>query len=219
VDAKLVYLANPDNPMGSWHDAATLCAGDRRSARGHLLPGRGLCRLRARRAPRCPCQSTDPSGVIRFRTFSKALWLAGLRVGYALAAPDLIAAFNKVRNHFGMAACRRPARWPRWPMQDWLARVQSPTDRRRAGPDRRDRARERADPLPSATNFVTIDCGGTAPSPGPCWPGSSRAGIFVRMPFTAAAGPLHPRFMWAPEAALDAFAEALPKALTEARKA
>jgi histidinol-phosphate aminotransferase len=24
VDAKLIYFANPDNPMGSWHDAATV---------------------------------------------------------------------------------------------------------------------------------------------------------------------------------------------------
>lgn len=26
VDAKLIYFANPDNPMGSWHDAATVQA-------------------------------------------------------------------------------------------------------------------------------------------------------------------------------------------------
>ena len=26
VDAPLVYLANPDNPMGTWHDAADLRA-------------------------------------------------------------------------------------------------------------------------------------------------------------------------------------------------
>jgi len=36
------------------------------------------------------------------RTFSKGYGLAGLRVGYALAAPVLVKAFDKVRNHFGM---------------------------------------------------------------------------------------------------------------------
>ena len=47
----------------------------------------------------------DPSDprVIRFRTFSKAYGLAGARVGYGIAAPALIQAFNKVRNHFGMS--------------------------------------------------------------------------------------------------------------------
>jgi histidinol-phosphate aminotransferase len=40
--------------------------------------------------------------VIRFRTFSKAYGLAGLRVGYGLAAPDFVAAFNRIRNHFGV---------------------------------------------------------------------------------------------------------------------
>ena len=32
VDAKLIYFANPDNPMGSWHDAATVQGDDRRLA-------------------------------------------------------------------------------------------------------------------------------------------------------------------------------------------
>jgi histidinol-phosphate aminotransferase len=35
-----IYIANPDNPMGSWHDAATMQADDRRSARG-LRAGAG----------------------------------------------------------------------------------------------------------------------------------------------------------------------------------
>jgi histidinol-phosphate aminotransferase len=41
-------------------------------------------------------------------------------------------------------------------------------------------------------------------------------GVFVRMPFVAPAEPLHPRVRRAPEADLDAFAEALPEALAEA---
>ena len=37
------------------------------------------------------------------RTFSKAYGMAGARVGYGIAAKDLILNFEKVRNHFGMS--------------------------------------------------------------------------------------------------------------------
>ena len=40
--------------------------------------------------------------MLRFRTFSKAHGMAGLRVGYALGAPEVVAAFDRVRNHFGV---------------------------------------------------------------------------------------------------------------------
>ncbi len=48
--APLVYLANPDNPMGSWHRGRARRRHDRAAA-GRLpaLPRRGLCRLRAGR--------------------------------------------------------------------------------------------------------------------------------------------------------------------------
>ena len=36
------------------------------------------------------------------RTFSKGYGLAGARVGYGIGHPNLIKAFDKVRNHFGM---------------------------------------------------------------------------------------------------------------------
>ena len=49
-----------------------------------------------------PTIPADDPRVIRMRTFSKGHGLAGLRVGYALGAPELIAAFDKLRNHFGV---------------------------------------------------------------------------------------------------------------------
>ncbi len=45
----------------------------------------------------------DNCRVIRLRTFSKAYGLAGMRVGYAIGNEELIAEFNKVRNHFGLS--------------------------------------------------------------------------------------------------------------------
>ena len=40
--------------------------------------------------------------MLRFRTFSKAHGMAGLRIGYALGAPEVVAAFDRVRNRFGV---------------------------------------------------------------------------------------------------------------------
>ena len=48
-----------------------------------------------------PLDVTNPR-VLRFRTFSKAHGMAGLRVGYAIGEASLIKAFDKIRNHFGV---------------------------------------------------------------------------------------------------------------------
>ncbi|MEL7093143.1 MAG: aminotransferase class I/II-fold pyridoxal phosphate-dependent enzyme, partial [Pseudomonadota bacterium] len=101
TNAKLVYLANPDNPMGTWHDGATLTSALDQLPQGTLLV---LDEAYIDCAPpgTAPDIAIDDPRVIRLRTFSKAYGLAGARVGYALGPAALITAFNKVRNHFGM---------------------------------------------------------------------------------------------------------------------
>jgi len=44
----------------------------------------------------------DDLRVLRLRTFSKGYGLAGARIGYAVGAVEMIAAFDKIRNHFGI---------------------------------------------------------------------------------------------------------------------
>jgi histidinol-phosphate aminotransferase len=99
--APLVYLANPDNPTGTWHRAEAVTDLVARLPEDAVLC---LDEAYADVAPRTALPPLDPSDprVIRMRTFSKAHGLAGLRVGYALGHPELIAAFDRVRNHFGM---------------------------------------------------------------------------------------------------------------------
>src|SRR5690606_33607082 len=101
--APLVYLANPDNPMGSWH------AGARIAEMIARLPGGCLLCLDEAYADFAPEGALPPLDVgeprvIRMRTFSKAHGMAGARIGYALGHPELIAAFDRVRNHFGVNA-------------------------------------------------------------------------------------------------------------------
>lgn len=155
--AKLIYFANPDNPMGSWHPAGAVQDMVANLPDGCLLL---LDEAYADLAPpgTVPDIAADDPRVIRMRTFSKGYGLAGLRVGYALAAPELITAFDKVRNHFGMGRIAQAGALAALQDQEWLAQVKG----RVAAARDQIAALARAnglEPLPSATNFVTVDCG------------------------------------------------------------
>jgi histidinol-phosphate aminotransferase len=99
--ARLLYFANPDNPMGSWWDEA-----DVQRLIDRVPEGAVLCLDEAygEFAPQGTMPPLDVSNprVLRFRTFSKAHGMAGLRVGYAIGEASLIKAFDKIRNHFGV---------------------------------------------------------------------------------------------------------------------
>ena len=212
--AKLIYLANPDNPMGSHHPAATITALIDALPEGCLLV---LDEAYIDLAPpgTAPQIAADDPRVIRMRTFSKGYGLAGLRVGYALAAPPLARAFDKVRNHFGLGRVAQAGALAALADQDWLAQVQGRVvaARARVAGIARDSGLE---PLPSATNFVTIDCGRDGDFARAVLADLSRQGIFLRMPGVA---PLDRciRVSLGDEAALAAFAECLPGALAAAR--
>lgn len=211
--AKLIYLANPDNPMGSWHPAATIEAMLDDLPRGTLLV---LDEAYADLAPADSVPRIAPGDprVIRLRTFSKAHGLAGLRVGYALAAPDLIRAFDKVRNHFGVGRLAQAAALTAIQDASHVASVHRRiiAARARVGSIA---AAQGLVALPSATNFVALDCGRDGDFARRVLDTLIARGIFVRMPAIA---PLDRciRVSLGPDAALDAFAGALGPALAAA---
>lgn len=211
--AKLIYLANPDNPMGSWHEGGVIEAMVAQMPAGTLLV---LDEAYAEFAPptALPRIAADDPRVIRMRSFSKAHGLAGARVGYALGAPGLISGFDKVRNHFGMSRVSQAGALAALADRDWLAHVIASVTAAR------DRLAEVAAanglrPLPSATNFVTIDCGRDGAFARAVLGELIARDIFVRMPFTAPQDRCI-RVTCGPAPALDAFAEALPEALAAA---
>ena len=214
VRPKLIYLANPDNPMGSQHPGAVITAMLDRLPEGTLLVLDEAYVDLAPEGTAAQVDSDDPR-VIRFRTFSKGYGMAGLRVGYALAAPALATAFNKVRNHFGVGRIAQAGALAALADQDWLAHVKAEVAAARAGIGRI--AEENGlTPLPSATNFVTIDCGATGDFARAVLRALVARGIFVRMPFVAP----HDRCIrvsCGDAAALAAFATALPAALAAAQ--
>ncbi|ODM41711.1 pyridoxal phosphate-dependent aminotransferase [Cereibacter johrii] len=213
VGARIVYFANPDNPMGSHHPAASVRALIEALPEGTLL---ALDEAYVELAPEGTAPEIDPEDprVIRFRTFSKAYGMAGLRVGYAIGARDLIRAFDKVRNHFGVGRIAQAGALAALEDRGWLAHVCAEVQAARA-----EIGRIAADcgltPLPSATNFVTIDCGRDGAFARAVLNELVARDIFVRMPFVAP----HDRCIRVScgrAEDLRAFAEALPLALAAA---
>jgi len=211
--AKLVYFANPDNPMGTWHSAATVAAMIERVPAGALLVlDEAYCEF----APddTIPDIAQDDPRVIRMRTFSKAQGLAGARVGYAIGAAPLIAAFDKVRNHFGMTRISQAGALAALQDRAWLAHVQTQAAQ---GRDRLAAiaAGNGLAALPSATNFMAIDCGRDGDFARAVLRGLMARDIFVRMPSVAPQDRCI-RVGVGRAADLDAFADALPRALADA---
>jgi histidinol-phosphate aminotransferase len=210
TQAKLLYLANPDNPMGSHHPAQVI------TDLIAQLPPETLLVLDEAYADLAPPDaipeiSADDPRVIRLRTFSKGYGLAGLRVGYAIAAPDLIAAFDRIRNHFGVGRVAQAGALAALQDQAWLDQVKAQVATARETLARI--ARENGlQPLPSATNFVTIDCLRDADYAAAVLGRLASKGIFARMPGVA---PLNRciRVSLGPESQMAAFAKALPAAL------
>lgn len=212
-DAPLVYFANPDNPMGSWWDADSVVSFAK------ALPETCLLVLDEAYGETAPAGTIPPiaslidmPNVIRTRTFSKAYGLAGARIGYAISTPGTAQAFDKIRNHFGMNRIGTEAAIAALADGAYLTEV--------LGKIAASREKIAAiaisnglKPLPSATNFVTVDCGRDAIF--------ARAivdrlmqdhGIFIRMPGVA---PLNRciRISTGPEAEMALLEEALPKVI------
>jgi len=214
--ARLLYIANPDNPMGSHHPATTLERMVEALPEGCLMI---LDEAYVELAPpgTAPVIAPEDPRVIRMRTFSKGYGMAGARVGYALGAAPLTAAFDRVRNHFGMGRIAQAGALAALADQDWLAAVQAQVAAARDGLAAI--ARESGlQPLPSATNFVTMDCGADGAFARAVLSGLIARDIFVRTPFVAP----HDRCIrvsCGTPTDLAAFAGALPGALAEAQAA
>ncbi|WP_438765123.1 aminotransferase class I/II-fold pyridoxal phosphate-dependent enzyme [Kushneria sp. TE3] len=149
--ARLVYLANPDNPSGhclSDADIAQLVANLPPTC--HLLLDEAYHEFRP-----APGDSAPMAGVVRLRTFSKAHGLAGLRIGYAIAPPELLAVMYKVRIHYAVSSVALAA------AEVVLAHIDEVEEHVQAVIERRERLavqllQRGAEVLPSATNFVTL---------------------------------------------------------------
>jgi histidinol-phosphate aminotransferase len=110
-DTRIVFIANPNNPTGTWiAPGAVKRFLDR-------VPSRVLVVLdEAYNEYLAPDQQADSVGwiwafpnLMLTRTFSKAYGLAGLRVGYAVAHPGVADLMNRVRQPFNVSSIAQAA--------------------------------------------------------------------------------------------------------------
>lgn len=213
-NARILYVSNPDNPMGSFWGADDL-----RALIDALPDGVLFCLDEAYcdTAPQSELLPIDVGNaqVLRFRTFSKAYGLAGARIGYCVGEEALIREFEKIRNHYGINRVGQIGALVALQDQHYLAEAVARIARARdiMAAIARDNGLE---PLPSAANFVTIDCGRDGAFAKRVLDGVLERDVFARMPGVA---PLNRciRVSCGRDEDLAVFAEVLPLALAAAR--
>ena len=178
-NARVVFLANPDNPTGSFHSA------ERLTGFVSSLPADCVLFLDeayfefAPREELLPISIDNPS-VIRFRTFSKAHGMAGARIGYAIAHEDTISAFEKIRLHFGVNNIAQAGALVSLADMDFIRGVVNAIAAGRKDYEQM-AARLSLTAIPSSTNFVAIDIGDSDKAKSILGQ-LLQQGVFIRMP-------------------------------------
>ncbi len=208
--AKLIYVANPDNPMGTAISAKRIQDTIRNIPEGCLL-----CLDEAyadfSKEDIIPIIDPENTRVLRLRTFSKAYGLAGARIGFAVGAKELIKSFDKIRNHFGVNRIAQIGALVSISDEEHLKKVQKAVD---FGKELIGKITTENNLLAikSFTNFVAIDCGRGGHYAKKVMDNLIKSGVFVRMPSVS---PLNRciRVTVGTEEDLNFFAEKLPEAL------
>ena len=209
VDARLVYLANPDNPSGTFatrDDVATLLA---------ALPERATLVLDEAYGDFVDARALLPDTLVprlvRMRTFSKAYGLAGARIAYAIADAETIEAFGKIRLQYGVNRTAQIGALAALQEQAFVSGVIAEVARGRDAYVALAKRHELAT-IPSHTNFVCIDLGSRERAEAMV-EALLRLGVFIRKP---GAPPLdgHIRVTVGTADERDRFAELFDRALT-----
>jgi histidinol-phosphate aminotransferase len=175
---RLVFVANPNNPTGTWLEAQalqrfiaelpqqTLVVVDEAYIEYVSEPGFADASAWLNEFP----------NLIVTRTFSKAYGLAGLRVGYSLSHPAIAGMLNRVRQPFNVNSVALAAALAALDDAEHLQRSvevnRSGMAQLKAGFDALGVRH-----LPSAGNFVLIDCARPA---APLYEAMLRQGVIVR---------------------------------------
>jgi len=183
VGAPLVFLANPDNPMGTWHDAGEVRAFIDELPESTLLVLDEAYIDFAPASAVFPIDAGDPR-VIRMRTFSKAHGMAGARIGYAVAPLRTIGGLGRIRNHFGVNRIAQAGALASLGDPGFTASVVEEVAR---GRNEYHALAQRLglSSVQSATNFVAIDAGGDGDHARALLARLQDEGVFVRMPGVA----------------------------------
>jgi histidinol-phosphate aminotransferase len=174
---RLVFIANPNNPTGTWLAEAELKAFLRALPpttiavidEAYFEYSRDVCPDATQWLPEFP-------NLVVTRTFSKAHGLAGLRVGYALSHRDIADGLNRVRQPFNVNSVALAAATAALDDTEHVARTVA-LNARGLAQLRTGLEALGLKVLPSAGNFVLVDLGRAC---GPVHEQLLRSGVIAR---------------------------------------
>jgi histidinol-phosphate aminotransferase len=153
---QVLYLANPDNPSGTFVDRAEMAAFFDALPHDTLLMLDEAYADFVDEADLLPTKLEDR--LLRMRTFSKAYGMAGARIGYAVTSERNVRTFQKIRLHYGINRNAQVGALASLADEPFRAHVVDETARARE--DYYRIARELGlGYIESLTNFVCIDLG------------------------------------------------------------
>jgi histidinol-phosphate aminotransferase len=205
---KVAYVTNPNNPTGGMVGREAL-ARFLDAVPEHVLPVVDEAYFEYVTDPDYPDAIAEHTAagrrVMVLRTFSKIYGLAGFRVGYAVAPPDVATALIKVRNTFDVSQAAQDAAVASLGADDEIAERRAENERLRGLLGDGLRARG-FDPMPSVANFVSVDVGDGGAMAGRL----EREGVIVR-PLTTFGDPASIRITVGLEDEIDTFFAALDR--------
>jgi len=155
---RVVFIANPNNPTGTWFSPQAL-----EDFLENVPPGVLVVVDEAYREYMDPADLPDTLGwlerfpnLIVTRTFSKAYGLAGLRVGYAVSHPHVADLLNRVRQPFNVSNLALVGALASLDDEEYLVRARTLNEAGMAQLKAACDALELSC-LPSAGNFLCID--------------------------------------------------------------
>ena len=175
---RVVFVANPNNPTGTWVEASALKAFIASiSATTLVVLDEAYIEYVADASfPDSSRWLKEFPNLVVTRTFSKAFGLAGLRVGYALSSPAIADLLNRVRQAFNVNSIALAAATAALDDRDHLQKSvvvnRDGMGQVEAGLDALGLRR-----YPSRGNFILVDCGRPA---GPVYESMLRQGVIVR---------------------------------------
>lgn len=157
-NTRVVFIANPNNPTGTWFDIGAL------EAFLEAVPAQTLVVLdeayieyaSGSELPDGVKYLTRYPNLLVSRTFSKAYGLAALRVGYALSSPQVAEVLNRVREPFNVNSLALVAACAALEDEDYLFRSRLANDQ---GMEQLEAGLEALglEWIPSRGNFIAVN--------------------------------------------------------------
>jgi histidinol-phosphate aminotransferase len=177
-DTRVIFIANPNNPTGTWIDSRSLYAFI------EALPTTALVvvdeayfeYVEAPNYPNAAKWLGQFPNLIVTRTFSKVYGLAGVRIGYGLSHPEVANLLNRVRQPFNVNSLAQAAALAA--LQDWQHVARS-REMNTSGLAQFGVAFESRNLsfIPSVANFICVKVGTSAP---PIYQALLREAVIVR---------------------------------------